>query len=97
MLENGHANLEKDLTVIRIPIFRALTVETDLYPAGQLIEGDFIHTPAYTNEHGLKFAAGYEIWMRDPEAQDLSFFAIDPQTLEISFDNGQTYTEIGKK
>ena len=82
---------------IILPIFRALTVESDLYPTGQQVEGDFVHTPAYINPHGLKFAAGFEIWGRDTDLQDIYTFPIDPRTLEISLDGGKNYTKLNKQ
>jgi len=77
---------------IGIPLFRALTIETDLNAAGIEVIGDFTYEPAYTTKKGLKIGDGYEIWLRDNtlEMHEMSKH-IDPETLEISFDAGKTF------
>jgi hypothetical protein len=80
----------------KLPIFKAKTVETDAYEAGKIVEGDFVYTPAWVNSKGLAFAASYEIWMRQVDVDPFSYF-IDPSTLEISLDNGETFTKLLKE
>jgi hypothetical protein len=79
----------------QLPIFRALTVGGDDYPAGLEVKGDFIYTPPWTNKNGLAFSAAYEIWLRPPTTESFNFF-IDPKTLEISLDGGNTFTKVLK-
>jgi len=79
---------------ILLPIFRAKTVETDNYEAGELVEGDFVYSPAHETEKGLKFCAGYEIWSRRDSDDPIGYRAIDPTTLEISTDSKKTWWRI---
>ena len=70
-----------------LPLFKAKTVETDSYNAGITVIGDFVYTPPYTNSHGLKIGAGYEIWEREEKIDNRlfdSYFAIDPDFRVIS-------------
>ncbi len=77
-----------------LPLFRAKTVETDSYDAGLIVTGDFVYTPSYTNQYWLKFAAGYEIWKREIRDGFESYFAINPETLELFLDNGKTFKRL---
>jgi hypothetical protein len=79
----------------KLPIFRAITVETDECEPGLEVKGDFMYTPAWTNSNGLSLAASYEIWMRIT-TEGLFSYPIDPKTLEISLDGGETFTRILK-
>jgi hypothetical protein len=80
----------------KLPIFRAVTIETCDHKEGLEVEGDFVYTPAWTNAKGLSLAASYEIWMRLADEDPFNYF-IDPNTLEISLDGGETFTKILKE
>jgi len=80
----------------KLPIYRAKTIETGTQKIGELVEGDFVYTPAWTSKKGLSFAASYEIWMRPIDADPFNYF-IDPQTLEFSTDGGKTFTRVLKE
>jgi hypothetical protein len=77
-----------------LPLFKAKTIETDSIKEGQLVEGDFIFTRPWENGHGLKIAAGYEIWTRE-DTNDFNY-QVDPTTLEISFDAGKTFIKYNR-
>ena len=74
---------------LNLPIFKALSVESDMYKAGIEVKGDFIYTPAWTNKNGLEFAESFEIWERNLDSDYP--YQIDIDTLELSLDNGETW------
>ena len=76
-----------------LPIFRAVSFNRETAEPDITVEGDFVHSPAYTTPKGLKISESNEIWSREERTDVENYYSIDIKTLEISFD-GVSFTSV---